>query len=74
MSKIKGIHSEVRRPACAADGRQWKKRRHATLDGIIGQVVRTKQGARTPADVIKTAAMQSGMIVPYMTAYRARSI
>jgi hypothetical protein len=73
VSKIKGIHSEVRRPARAADGRQWKKRRHATLDGIIGQVVRTKQGAPTPADVIKTAAMQSGMIVPYMTAYRALS-
>jgi hypothetical protein len=74
VSKIKGIHSEVRRPARAADGRQWKKRRHATLDGIIGQVVRTKQGAPTPADVMKTAAMQSGMIVPYMTAYRALSI
>ncbi len=46
VSKIKAKHSDVRRPAPLADGRQWKKRRLAKLDGIIGQVVRTKHGCQ----------------------------
>ncbi len=71
VSMIKAKHSDVRRPARAADGRQWKKRRQAKLDGIIGQVVRTKHGVPNPADVVKTAAMSSGMVLDYMTAYRA---
>ena len=71
VSTIYKTHSDLRRPPRAADGRNWKKRRHAKLDDIIGQVVRTKQGAPTPADVVKTAATHSGMIIPYMAAYRA---
>jgi hypothetical protein len=71
VSKIKAKHSDARRPARAADGRQWKKRRQAKLDGIIGQVVRTKHGVPVPADVVKTAATSSGMVLDYMTAYRA---
>jgi hypothetical protein len=38
---------------------------------VVEQVVRTKDGIPMPADVIKTAATKSGMIVEYMTAYRA---
>ena len=70
VSKIKGLHGDVRRAPLAADGRHWKKR-HPNLHGIIGQVVQTKEGTPTPADVQKTAATRSGLIVPYMTAYRA---
>ena len=71
VSKVKSKHSDVRRPARAADGRQWKTRRHAKLDGVIGQVVSTKQGVPVPGDVVKTAATKSGMVIDYMTAYRA---
>ena len=55
--------------ARAADGQQWKKRRQAKLDGIIGQVVRTKHGVPVPADVVKTTATPLGMVLDYMTAY-----
>ena len=71
MSRMKRRHTELRRPARAADGRNWKRRRHTKLDAVVEQVVRTKDGIPTPADVIKTAATKSGMIVKYMTAYRA---
>ncbi|KAI2492706.1 Protein FAR1-RELATED SEQUENCE [Fragilaria crotonensis] len=71
VRKITGMHSEVCRPKQAADGRKWKKRRNAVLDDVIDQIVRTKKGAPTPADVVKTAATKSGVVVSYMTAYRA---
>jgi hypothetical protein len=41
------------------------------FDAVVKQVVCTKDGIPTPADVIETAAAKSGMIVKYMTAYRA---
>ncbi len=71
MSRMKRRHTELRRPARAADGRNRKRRRHAKLDAVVKQVVCTKDGIPTPADVIKTAATKSGMIVEYMTANRA---
>ena len=71
VRKISGVHSEVRRPKKAADGRKWKKRRNGMLDDVIDQIVRTKKGTPTPADVVKTAATKSGLLVSYMTAYRA---
>jgi Ulp1 protease family, C-terminal catalytic domain/SWIM zinc finger/Transposase, Mutator family len=73
VSRMKPNHSDVRRAPLAADGRKWKKRRHHDLDNIVVQVLRTKDGAPTPADVMKTAANHSNLIVPYMTAYRALS-
>jgi hypothetical protein len=71
VQKITGMHSEVCRPKQAADGRKWKKRQNAVLDDFIDQIVRTKKGAPTPADVVKTAATKSGVVISYMTAYRA---
>ena len=71
VSKMKTKHSDVRREAMAKDGRKWKKRRHAKLNDIVVQVLKTKDGYPTPADVIKTAANHSGIILPYMAAYRA---
>ncbi len=71
VRKITGIHSEVCRPKQAAGGRKWKKRQNAVLDDVIDQIVRTKKGAPTPADVVKTAATKSGDVISYMTAYRA---
>ena len=71
VSRMKTKHSDVRREAMAKDGRQWKKRRYAKLNDIVVQVLQTKDGYPTPADVIKTAANQSGVILPYMAAYRA---
>ena len=70
VSKMKTKHSDVRRPAKAKDGRKWKKRRHAKLNDIVVKVLKTKDGDPTPNDVIKTAANECGIIVPYMTAYR----
>ena len=54
--------SDVRRAPLAADGRKWKKRRHQELDNIGVQVLRTKDGSPTPADVTKTAANHSNLI------------
>ena len=71
VSKMKTHHSDVRRDPKAKDGRQWKKRRHSKLNEVLLQVLKTKDGDPTPADIIKTAANQSGLIVPYMAAYRA---
>ncbi len=71
LRKITGMHSEVCRPKQAADGRKWKKRQNAVLDDVIDQIVRTKKGAPTPADVVKTAETKSGVVISYMTAYRA---
>jgi hypothetical protein len=72
VSKMKSKHSDVVcREAMAKDGRKWKKRRHAKLNDIVVQDLKTKDGYPTPADAIKTAANHSGVILPYMAAYRA---
>ena len=41
------------------------------LNGIINQVVCTKHGVSVPADVLTAAATRPGMVLDYMTAYRA---
>jgi hypothetical protein len=56
VSRMKCRHAEMRRPTRAADGRNWKKRRHAKLDDILEQVICTKSNDPTPADLIKLAA------------------
>ena len=71
VSKMKTQHSDVLRDPKAKDGRQWKKRRYTKLNNLLIQVLKTKSGHPTPADVIKTAANESGLILTYMTAYRA---
>jgi hypothetical protein len=70
VSRMKCRHAEMRRPTRAAVGCNWKKRGHAKLDDILEQVIRTKSDDPTPADLIKSAAMKSGMIVDFNTAYR----
>lgn len=71
MKRINRKHSGDRRGARACDGRRWKKRRAGQLESMIVQVVQTKKERPTPADIIKTAATQSGEVIPYMCAYRA---
>ena len=71
VSKMTTQHSNVRRNPKAKDGREWKKRCHSKLNDVLVQVLKTKDGRPTPADMIKTAANQSGIIVPYMAAYCA---
>ena len=71
VSKMKTQHSDVRRDPKAKDGRHWKKRRYTKLNNLLIQVLKTKSGHPTPANVIKTAANESGLILTYMTAYRA---
>ena len=70
VSRMKNKHTDVRRPAKAKDGRKWKERRPANLNDIVVKVLKTKDGDPTPSDVIKTAANECGIILPYMTAYR----
>jgi hypothetical protein len=64
------MHSDVRRPPCAADGRQWKNR-HINLAEVIDQVVQTKKDTPSVAGVQKTAATRSDLVVSYMVGYRA---
>jgi hypothetical protein len=71
IKRINRKHSGDRRGARACDGRRWKKRRAGHLESMIVQVVQTKKDRPTPADIIKTAATQSGEEIPYMCAYRA---
>ncbi len=70
VSKMKNKHTDVCRPAKAKDGRKWNKRCPAKLNDIVVKVLKTKNGDPTPSDVIKTAAYECGIILPYMTAYR----
>ena len=70
VSRMKNKLTDVRRPAKAKDGRKWKERRPANLNDIVVKVLKTKDGDPTPSDVIKTAANECGIILPYMTAYR----
>lgn len=47
-------------------------RQNTKLNDVIDQIVGTKKGTPTPAeDVRKTAATKLGIVVSYMTAYRA---
>ena len=61
----------MQRPSRAADGRQLKKRRQGRLDDVVVRVLRTKEGAPTPGDIVKTAGTKNNMSVPYQVAYRA---
>ena len=70
ISRMKTKHTDIRRPAKAKGGRKWKKRRHAKRNDLVVQILKTKDGLPTPSDLIKTAANESGVIVPYMHAYR----
>ncbi|KAI2489425.1 hypothetical protein MHU86_25176 [Fragilaria crotonensis] len=70
VRKITGMHSEVCRPKQAADGRKWKKRRNAVLDDVIDQIVRTKKGSNTGGRC-EDSCDEVGVVVSYMTAYRA---
>jgi hypothetical protein len=70
ISRMRTKHTDIRRPAKAKGGRKWKKRRHAKLNDLVVQILKTKDGLPTPSDLIKTAANESGVIVPYMHAYR----
>ena len=71
VKRVIAHHSCVRRQSRAFDGRRHKKRRAHKLDDMIVKVRNTKQERPTPADVIKTAATQSGEVVPYIAAWRA---
>jgi hypothetical protein len=71
VSRLKPKHSSVQRPSRAADGRQLKKRRQGRLDDVVVRVLRTKEGAPTPGDIVKTAGTKNNMSVPYQVAYRA---
>ena len=71
VSRLKPKHGSVQRPSRAADGRQLKKRRQGRLDDVVVRVLRTKEGAPTPGDVVKTAGTKNNMSVPYQVAYRA---
>jgi uncharacterized protein Veg len=64
-------HNGRRCPSRASDGRRWKQRRAGKLEGIIVHVANVKKDKPAPADVVKTAAMLKGEVVPYFAAYRA---
>ena len=66
---MKNKHTDVGRPAKAKDGRKWKKRCPAKLNDIVVKVLKTRNGDPTPRDVIKTAANECGIILPYITAF-----
>ncbi|KAI2492021.1 hypothetical protein MHU86_22546 [Fragilaria crotonensis] len=71
VKRVISEHSSVRRQPRALDGRRHKKRRANKLDEMIVKVRNMKKERPTPADVIKTAATQSGEVVPYIAAWRA---
>ena len=71
VKRVVGDHGCVRRQARAVDGRRHKKRRAHKLGDMIVKVRNTKKERPTPADVIKTAATQSGEVVSYIAAWRA---
>jgi hypothetical protein len=64
-------HNGCRCPSRASDGQRWKQRRAGKLEGIIVHVANAKKDKPAPADVVKTAAMLKGKVVPYFAAYRA---
>jgi hypothetical protein len=66
---MKNKHTDVCRPAKEKDGRKWKKRCPAKLNYMVVIVLKTKDGDPTPSDVIKTAANECGIMLPYVTAY-----
>ncbi len=70
VSKMRNKRTDVRCPAKAKDGRKWKKRCPAKLNDIVVKVLKTKDGDPTPSDIIKTAANECGIILPYTTSYR----
>jgi hypothetical protein len=71
ISRLKPKHSSVQCPSHAADGRQLKKRRQGRLDDVVVRVLRTKEGAPMPGDIVKTAGTKNNMSVPYQVAYCA---
>lgn len=71
VKRVVDKHTGDRRQARAVDGRRHKKRRAHTLDNMIVKVRNTKKERPIPADVIKTTATHSGVIISYMAAWRA---
>ena len=71
VKRVVATNTKERRQPLAVDGRQWKKRRAGKLDNMIAEVRKSKNDNPTPADVIKTAATHSALIVSDMAAYRA---
>jgi hypothetical protein len=71
VKRVVADHGCVRRQPRAFDGRHHKKRRAHKLGDMIVKVRNTKKECPTPADVIKTAATQSGEVVLYIAAWRA---
>jgi hypothetical protein len=60
---------DMQQPPRAADGRQWKNR-HINLAEVIDQVVQTKKDTPSVAEVQKTAATRSGLVVSYMVHHK----
>jgi MULE transposase domain/Ulp1 protease family, C-terminal catalytic domain len=63
-------HSMGRRPARAGGGRKWKERRATMMNELVVEAMKTKEGSPTSADIVKTAALLKGEVVPYDAAYR----
>jgi uncharacterized protein Veg len=64
-------HNGHRCPSRASDGRHWKQRRAGKLEEVIVHVANVKKDKPAPADVVKTAAMLKGEVVPCFAAYWA---
>jgi hypothetical protein len=72
VKRVVAEHSGDLRQPRAADGRRHKKRRASRLkDMIVNKVRNTKKETPVPADVIKTEARHSGVIVSYINTWRA---
>ena len=55
----------------AAGGRKWRKVRRATMmNELIIKAWKTKEGSPTSGDIVKSAAVLKGEVVPYAAAYR----
>ena len=63
-------HSMGRRPARAAGGRKWKVRRATMMNELVIEAWKTKEGSPTSGDIIKSAAVLKGEVIPFAAAYR----
>ena len=63
-------HSMGRRPARAAGGRKWKVRRATVMNELIIEAWKMKEGSPTSGNIVKSAAVLKGEVVPFAAAYR----
>ena len=53
-----------------AGGRKWKVRRATMMNELVIEAWKTKEGSPTSGDIIKSAAVLKGEVVPFAAAYR----